>query len=242
MTSQAVLNLAAEQQRVRVVEAEARRKAEDEQAAEAFERAQFEVALESAPPKDRSLLDKERKRAADAKRDEARAQATAQAAREELVMARVDGRPANERRIDEADKQLARATRNREIAEDVVRRLEQRIVAAVREERGRRADADLTDVRKNWDASVTRLVDALGAIDELTGLHMAELRAAREKAASLGAVAFRWKADRTETERVVGAGLDHVATPEVSITVLVDGEAVSVDELRRRLELRNDRG
>ena len=209
----------------------------DRKARERLEREANQELLAAASPKDRDILRKEQERLRRASAAVHIAEAAVGQARDEYVVGRVGGLNVSERAIDATDAKYQKAKRDRALAQDVVERLEARMVAQVREDRRKRAEAALADIAGRWKATSEKLLGAFDLVGELARLHGAEQEAARDFAAASGNLPVRWSTTHERPVPINGFGQEHVKTPELDIGITLDGALVTREQLADRLRV-----
>lgn len=136
----------------------------------------WEEDLNAAPAADRERLAAERRRLAAAEQAVASADAAQKAARLALVEVRATGEPADAATtaLSDADNEHYDAVAERDLQRDVVAKIEHNLVAAVRGGRGQALQAQLDQIRAEYDAQIPALTAAVAALDTIRGLIQAE--------------------------------------------------------------------
>jgi len=174
--------------------------------------------LAGAPAKERDALRKQQEQLRRAEATVHAAEAAAGQAREADILARIGGQKVSERAVQEADARYVQATKDRGIAQKMVAAMEARIIANVRAEQRRVADATQQEIWKQWTAATATARAGIAAIETLEKLHAADIEVSRDIEASTGALPVRWSSTHEQVVPIKGFGEQHVTTPNLEIS------------------------
>jgi hypothetical protein len=184
--------------------------------------------LAAAPAADRKRLADEQARLEKLQEAMVRASNATHAARDGIVDTRMAGDSDTQAMaaFGAAEKAAERANWDSNLQGEVVRKLRERILAAVQVDQEARATAALAGARELYRAALARLVPVYDAIAALAAAHAAEVAAADLLADARHEYRQKFD-DRGYRERRGPLGTPYVRTSEPNVTIVVDGEPIA---------------
>ena len=184
--------------------------------------------LAAAPAADRKRLDEEQARLVKLQEAVVRAGNATHAARDGIVDARMIGKSDSQAMaaFDAAEKAAERANWDANLQGDVVRKLRERILAAVQVDQEAKATAALASARELYRAALARLVPVYDAIAALAEAHAAEVAAGDQLAYARHEYWTKFD-EHGLRERRGPRGAPYLRTPDPLVAIVLNGEPIA---------------